>query len=108
MPRAKTTLFVAIVVISNVAGNSVLNAGVKGSSVPMIAGGVALLILWTLARMSLLTWADLSWVVPITSLGYVLNVAAGHLIFREAVSASGWLGAVFVTAGAILVGAKER
>jgi len=103
----KTALFVALVVVSNVAGNAVLNAGVKSSNIPAIATGVALLIVWTLARMSLLTWADLSWVVPITAIGYVLNAAVGQVFFRETVSAERWIGAVCVTAGTVLVGSKK-
>ena len=39
---------------------------------PYVALGVALLIVWMLSRMALLSWADLSYVVPVTAIGYVL------------------------------------
>ena len=38
---------------------------------PWVALGVLLLILWLLSRMTLLSWADLSYVLPVTSVGYV-------------------------------------
>ena len=34
---------------------------------PWVLVGIALLILWTLSRMALLSWADLSYVLPVTS-----------------------------------------
>ena len=45
---------------------------------PWVAVGVALLILWLLSRMTLLSWADLSYVLPVTSIGYVLTALAGQ------------------------------
>jgi drug/metabolite transporter (DMT)-like permease len=108
MPRAKTALFATVVILSNVGGNALLNAGVKGSSVAIGVLGVALLVLWALARMTLLSWADLSWVLPVTALGYPLSAAAGRVFFEEPVSAERWLGAVLVAAGAALAGARER
>ena len=38
-----------------------------------VAGGIGLLILWLLTRMALISWADLSFVLPVTSIGYVLG-----------------------------------
>ena len=45
---------------------------------PWVALGVVLLILWMLSRMALLSWADLSYVLPVTSIGYVLVALAGQ------------------------------
>ena len=45
---------------------------------PWVALGVLLLILWLLSRMALLSWADLSYVLPVTSIGYVLVALAGQ------------------------------
>jgi uncharacterized membrane protein len=108
MPRAKTAIFTALVILTNVAGNALLNAGVKGADLAILAAGVALLIVWTVSRMALLSWADLTWVLPVTAIGYALNAAAGRVFFHEAVSAERWLGALCVTAGAVMVGMKER
>ena len=40
---------------------------------PWVALGVVLLIVWLLSQMTLLSWADLSYVLPVTSVGYVLT-----------------------------------
>jgi uncharacterized membrane protein len=115
----KTSLFTALVVFSSVAGNAFLSWGMKHVPVettlgipeffhpflsPFVWLGIALLIVWMLSRMTLLTWADLSFVVPVTSLGYVLNVAAGALVLGEAVDAKRWIGALLIVAGSILTG----
>jgi drug/metabolite transporter (DMT)-like permease len=115
----KTTLFTALVVFSSVAGNAFLSWGMKHVPAEVTLGipeffhpflspfvwlGIALLIVWMLSRMTLLTWADLSFVVPVTSLGYVLNVAAGALVLGEVVDAKRWIGALLIVAGSILTG----
>ena len=47
---------------------------------PFVAGGIGLLILWLLTRMALMSWADLSFVLPVTSIGYVLVAFLGHVL----------------------------
>jgi uncharacterized membrane protein len=114
MPRAhKTTLFVALVVFSNTFGNLCLSLGMKGSGSglvaslvnPWVLAGIALLVLWTFSRMALLSWADLSYVLPVTSLGYVLNAILGRLVQHEAITWERWLGTLLIVAGTALVGA---
>lgn len=110
--RARTFLFVAIVIVTNVAGNLALSIGMKQSEGtvlgvlldPYVAGGILLLIGWTVSRMALLSWADLSYVLPVTALGYVLNALVGRYVLLEQVSAERWAGAVLVTVGAMLAG----
>jgi uncharacterized membrane protein len=116
--RAKTRLFTAIVVVSNVSGNSALTHGMKqlgdpGSSPialigalfhPWVAGGVALLILWTLTMMALLSWADLSYVLPVTAIGYVLTALSGKYLLGETIPLEHWAGILLITCGVVLVG----
>ena len=71
---------------------------------PWVMVGIALLILWMLSRMALLSWADLSYVLPVTSIGYVLAAVSGTLFLGEHIPASRWVGTLFIMAGAILVG----
>ena len=71
---------------------------------PLVAAGVGLLILWLLTRMALLSWADLSFVVPMTAAGYVLSAIFGHEFLGEQVSNSQWFGMALIFAGSILVG----
>lgn len=115
----KTRIFTAIVVISNVLGNFALTLGLRkvGRLVsvspfayiqalfePMVAVGVALLIVWLLSHMTLLSWADLSYVLPVTSIGYVLAALAGWFFLGEQIHLARWAGIAFITAGVALVG----
>ncbi len=83
----KTKLLTAFVVCTNVLGNFSMSWGMKHQSVdlglsplayirliftPWVLLGTVLLILWLLSRMTLLGWADLSYVLPVTSIAYVL------------------------------------
>jgi drug/metabolite transporter (DMT)-like permease len=114
----RTRLFTVLTVLSNVAGNSALTKGMHqigdpGSTPqaligalfhPWVALGVALLIVWTLTHMALLSWADLSYVMPITAIGYVVTAFAAKFLLGEDVSLMRWGGIVFITAGVTLVG----
>jgi len=116
--RARTRLFAILTVVSNVAGNSALTKGMQqlggiGNSPaaligalfhPWVALGVVLLIIWTLTHMALLSWADLSYVMPVTAIGYVVTAFAAKVFLGENVSTSRWIGIVLVTAGVTLVG----
>jgi uncharacterized membrane protein len=105
---AKTAAFTAFVVVSNVAGNSVINWGIKSEQWLIAVAGVVLLIAWLLARMTLLSWADLSWVLPVTAIGYVLSALAGRWFFDEQVTGWRWLGTAMIAAGAALVGFQDH
>jgi uncharacterized membrane protein len=113
-------IFAAIVVISNVAGNALLAEGMHQQGAtqslwdsiravlnPAVVGGIALLIVWMLSKMALLSWADLSYVLPITAIGYALNAVAGAILFGEHVSTKRWLGVAAIVIGVIVVGRTE-
>lgn len=116
--RTRIWLLTSAVILLNVFGNFVLSLGLKqaetlGSSPldylkvmlhPGVLTGVFLLIFWMFSRMALLSWADLSFVLPVTSFGYVLSVAAGVVLLGERVSAARWTGTVMIVAGTALVG----
>jgi len=70
---------------------------------PLVALGIVMQILWLLTRMSLLSVADLSFVLPVTSAGYVLTTLLGRIFLHEQVSAPRWAGAVLISLGAALV-----
>ena len=75
---------------------------------PYVAGGILLLILSLLVRMALLSLADLSYVVPMTAVGYVVSTALAEFFLRENVSAKGWIGTALVFLGAAVVGTASR
>ena len=71
---------------------------------PWVAAGISLLIVWFLSRMALLSWADLSYVLPIAALGYVVAALIGRFYFGEQISPSRWVGTALIVAGSALVG----
>ena len=114
----KTRVFTALVVASNVLGNLLLTLGLRrvGRLVsvsplvyiealfdPWVAAGVALLIVWMLSHMVLLSWADLSYVLPVTSVGYVLAAVMGRMFLAEQITLVRWSGIALITLGVALV-----
>src|SRR5271170_3699241 len=75
---------------------------------PFVALGIAALILALLTRMALLSLADLSFVLPVTAVGYVIAVFLGKVFLHEAVTRQRWLGTLLIFAGAALVGSTSR
>lgn len=107
----KTAALTLVVVIANVAGNLLLGIGMKspaGMLSPFVFAGAVLLILWTLCRMALLSRADLSFVLPVTALGYPLSSLAGHLFLQEVLTTRRLVGTACIVAGTVLVGLTAR
>jgi uncharacterized membrane protein len=116
--KHKTWWLTTIVILTQVFGNWALTWGMKHpasgeSSVsawlatvfsPWVLFGTSLLIVWLLSRMTLLSWADLSFVLPVTSIGYVLSAVIGKYFFADQISWQRWLGVIFIVAGTVLVG----
>ncbi|MBV9297063.1 MAG: hypothetical protein JO145_15935 [Acidobacteriaceae bacterium] len=75
---------------------------------PFVALGIALLILWLLTRMALLSWADLSFVLPMTGIGYILTAFLGKCFLSETITSGHWLGTVLIATGTALVGSTEQ
>ena len=71
---------------------------------PWVLLGTTLLIFWLLSRMTLLGWADLSYVLPVTSVGYVLTAILGRYFFNEQISWQRWMGTMLIVIGISLVG----
>ncbi len=75
---------------------------------PAVAAGVLLLIFSLLTRMALLSLADLSFVLPVTAIGYVLAVFIGKYFLNETVSTQRWIGTVLICIGAALVSSTSQ
>jgi uncharacterized membrane protein len=118
----KTKLLTLFVVATNVLGNVSLSWGMKHQNAelglspwtyirlifsPWVLLGTMLLILWLLSRMTLLGWADLSYVLPVTAMGYVLTALVGRYFLGEAISCQGWAGTALIVAGIVLVGMTQ-
>ena len=74
---------------------------------PLVALGIVLLILWLLTRMTLFSWADLSFVVPVTAIGYILAAVLGHFFLGETVTRTNWLGTFLIFFGTAFVGTTK-
>jgi len=72
---------------------------------PWVAVGIVLLLAFFASYMSALSWADLTYVLPATSLGYVLVALIARFGFHEAISPTRWLGIALITAGVGFVAA---
>jgi uncharacterized membrane protein len=75
---------------------------------PFVAIGIVALILALLTRMALLSLADLSFVLPVTAIGYVIAVFLGKVFLHETVTNQRWLGTLLIFAGAALVGSTSQ
>jgi uncharacterized membrane protein len=83
--------------------SQVLHLALQAMQNPMVWVGTLLLIVFFALFSAALSWADLSFVLPATAFGYVLNVAAGYYFLNEAVSPRRWAGAVIITLGVLFV-----
>lgn len=83
--------------------SQVLHLALQAMQSPMVWVGTLLLIVFFALFSAALSWADLSFVLPATAFGYVLNVAAGYYFLNEAVSPRRWAGAVIITLGVLFV-----
>jgi drug/metabolite transporter (DMT)-like permease len=107
-------LILAGITLFSTAGDSLLARGMKqlGSVTlhnlpglllaiinPWVALGVLLLLAFFACYMSALSWADLTYVLPATSLGYVLVALIAHFGFHEEISITRWLGIALIAAG---------
>jgi drug/metabolite transporter (DMT)-like permease len=113
-------LVLAGVAVFSAAGDSLLARGMKdlgGMSLhnlsslilaildPWVASGILLLLAFFASYMSALSWADLTYVLPASSLGYVLVAVAARFGFHEAISPARWMGIALITAGVGFVAA---
>jgi uncharacterized membrane protein len=116
--KAKTLWLALFVILLNASGDLSLALGMKGIPGTMsanpadyiramfhfrVALGIVLLILWLLTRMALFSWADLSFVVPVTAVGYVLAAVLGHFYLGETVSLTNWIGTFLIFFGTVFV-----
>ena len=114
----KTMVVSLVVIATNVIANYALNRGlaqigvveswspvpyIKSFTNPWVAAGVFFMVAWLTSRLSLLSWADLTYVLPVTSLSYVLSAIVGAVYVNEQVSDLHWAGISLITVGILLV-----
>ena len=107
-------LVLAGVTVFAAAGDSMLSHGMKQTGSisihhlqsvilavlnPWVAIGILLLLAFFATYMTALSWADLTYVLPATSLGYVLLALVARFILDEHVSPLRWIGIALITGG---------
>ena len=65
--------------------------------------GIALMTVAFFALLAVLSWAQVSFVVPATAANYVVGAAGARFLLKERVSQARWAGLVLVAAGVALV-----
>jgi len=70
---------------------------------PWVALGIVLLLGFFAAYLSALSWSDLTYVLPATSLGYVLLALLSVWLLGEKVSISRWIGILLASSGVAIV-----
>lgn len=115
----KNRIFIALVVISNSVGNLLLGLGMTRmpdfSKAPFfgyvlsvltngwLLVGIALMIVYMIAQLSMYSWADLSYVLPVTASTYIFSAVLSKFFLHETVSTVRWLGIVLISFGVIFV-----
>ena len=66
---------------------------------PWVLSGVLLLLVWTGCYLTALSWADLTFVLPATSLAYVAVAFLSRFWLHEQISLARWAGIGLITAG---------
>jgi drug/metabolite transporter (DMT)-like permease len=107
-------LVLAGVTVFAAAGDSMLSHGMKQAGSispyhlqgvvlamlnPWVAIGILLLLAFFGSYMNALSWADLTYVLPATSLGYVLLALVAKFALHEQVSPLRWIGIALISGG---------
>jgi len=119
----KTIVLLILVPIFGSLGNVSLGKGMRGVgeiqdlSLPSLAVylpktlssgwiwlGIGSLLVFFVSYLLVLSWADYSYVMPVTAVGYVLAPLLAHLLLGEVVPGARWVGAAFIFLGVALVG----
>jgi uncharacterized membrane protein len=120
--RIKTLIMVFLMVVCANVGDLLLKRGMSeiGAVQISLAGlshaflltvtngtiwiGIAFLSGFMLSYMTVLSWADYSYVMPAGAFGYALLTFLAVFFLHESVSARRWIGVVLICVGVLLVG----
>ena len=121
--RAKTYVLLTFMVFFGSFGNVLLSKGMKqiGQIVDYSPAllltmffrtftnatiwlGILSLLIFFVCYLLILSWADFSFVQPVSAIGYVLVAALSYFMLGEIISPVRWAGVLFICAGVALVG----
>ena len=121
--RTKTYVLVVLMVLFSSVGDILLSKGMKqigsvsfASPALLVAAflqtitnraiwlGISCFLLFFVAYLLVLSWADYSFVMPASASGYAIVPFLGYLLLGEVVPSKRWLGVVCICLGVLLVG----
>ena len=85
-----------------------LQLGFQVFTNPYIWLGIAILTIFYFLYLAALSWADLSYVLPVTAFGYTLNAALAKYFLHEHISLTRWLGTLVICCGVAIVSRTEQ
>jgi uncharacterized membrane protein len=88
---------------SSHAATSILHHVLLALANPRLLSGTGLLALALFSRLSLYTWADLTYVLPVTASGYVITAFLSKFILHEYISDKRWIGVLLISLGVMIV-----
>jgi hypothetical protein len=119
----KTYLLILLMVIFGPLGNVLLGKGMKRIGAvsigtpagamdalarvvasPTIWLGIGSLVTFFVAYMLVLSWADYSYVQPVSSVAYGIVAVLAHFMLREVITPTRWMGVLFICLGVLVVG----
>ena len=120
--QTKTYVLLFLLVLLGSVGNTILSKGMKdagnldishwasiaaGAARVLTSGtiwaGIALMLMFMVCHMLVLSWADYSFVMPFSAIAYALVPLLGYLFLQERVSTARWIGIVLIVLGVVLI-----
>src|SRR5215813_2633152 len=82
--------------------------GLQIFTTPYICLGILILSIFFGLYLIALSWADLSFVLPVTAFGYALNAFMSWMLLGEQVSLARWIGTAVICVGVTVVSNTEQ
>jgi len=120
--KTKTYVLLFLLVFFGSVGNTVLSKGMKDAgnldishlgaieagAVRVLSSGtiwlgIALMLLFMVCHMLVLSWADYSFVMPFSAIAYALVPLLAYLFLGEHVSVARWIGILLIFLGVLLI-----
>ena len=120
--KTKTYVLLFLLVFFGSVGNTVLSKGMKdagnldishlaaieaGAARVLSSGtvwlGIALMLLFMVCHMLVLSWADYSFVMPFSAIAYALVPLLAYLFLGEHVLVARWIGILLIFLGVLLI-----
>ncbi len=80
-----------------------LDAARRALRRPMLGAGILCFTVAFFTFLALLSWADLSFVLPVTAISYVANTLGARWVLHERVTGARWMGTVCIAFGVALI-----